>query len=123
MKGILLMFLIVVVIIGVIYTVRNSDGETIVDQKRHAVNEARGMLMQTKVVRIREALNTYFMDNGAYPEMLDLLVPDYIRTKQEITDPWGMAIRIERDDTLTTVIHSAGPDTQWDTDDDIWREI
>jgi len=117
------MFLIVVVIIGVIYTVRNSDGETIVDQKRHAVNEARGMLMQTKVVRIREALNTYFMDNGAYPEMLDLLVPDYIRTKQEITDPWGMAIRIERDDTLTTVIHSAGPDTQWDTDDDIWREI
>ena len=123
MRGLLLVALIVVVIIGVVHTVRNNEGETVVEQKKNAVAEARDMLLQTKIVRIREALNTYFMDHGAFPDYLDLLVPDYIRTQQELSDPWNMPMKIERDEAMSTVIHSAGPDNQWETSDDIWRKI
>lgn len=115
--------LIVVVIIGMIYTLRNNDGETIVEQKRNLTYEASIVLLQTRVVRIREALNTYFIDHGEYPELLDLLIPDYIRYRQEIMDPWNMPFRLDRDETLTMVLHSAGPDSQWKTKDDIWRKI
>jgi len=115
--------LIVVVIIGVIHTVRNNQGETILDQKRNVVGETLDMLLQTKIVRIREALNTYFMDHGAFPEYMDLLVPDYIRTQQEISDPWNMPLKLEQDESMSTAIHSAGPDGQWETSDDIWRKI
>lgn len=123
MRGLLLVVLIAVLIIGVLYTIRNSEGETIVDQKRNAVGEARDMLLQTKIVRIREALNTYFMDHGAFPDYMDLLIPNYIRTQQEINDPWNMPMKLEQDETMSTVIHSAGPDCQWETSDDIWRKI
>ncbi|MBN1197524.1 MAG: hypothetical protein JXA62_08975 [Candidatus Aminicenantes bacterium] len=123
MRGMVIGLLVVVVIIGMIYTLRNNDGETIVEQKRNLTNEAKIMLLQTRLVRIREALNTYFVDHGEYPELLDLLIPDYIRHRQEIMDPWNMPFRLDRDDTLTMVLHSAGPDCQWKTKDDIWRKI
>ncbi|MDY0296488.1 MAG: hypothetical protein RB296_04135 [Acidobacteriota bacterium] len=123
MRGLILGLLIVVLIAGLMYTLRDKDGETIVEQKVNRTHEANIMLLNTTFVRIREALNTYFIDHGEYPEILELLVPDYIRNPREIHDPWNMPLRLERDETLTTVIRSAGPDNQWHTGDDIRREI
>ena len=119
----MLILLIVLVIVGLMYTLRSNDGKTIVEQRRDMVGKAQDVLLQSRLARIREALNLYFTDHGEYPDHLDLLVPDYIRNRLEINDPWDKPFRLERDETLTNIIHSAGPDGSWDTKDDIWRQI
>ncbi len=115
--------LLVAVVLGSLYFLKNSDGKNIVEQKRDFVNEAKVTLLQTRIVRLREALNAYFTDHGEYPELMDLLVPDYLQNQQELQDPWGMPMRLERDESLNTIVLSAGPDGAWDTDDDISRSF
>ena len=75
------------------------------------------------IKNVETALNMYNMKKGRYPDSLDdltketddeeaLLQGDYI-------DPWGNEIRYEKRYRRRPMLTSAGPDGEFDTDDDI----
>ena len=80
-------------------------------------------LLDTRIKAIKTALDMYYTDNNEYPEMLDELVPEYIKTKTEILDTWDTPLELETDDEMNLVIVSAGPDKTFGNTDDIKRRI
>jgi ABC-type glycerol-3-phosphate transport system substrate-binding protein len=80
-------------------------------------------LLNTRIKAIKTALDMYYTDNNEYPEMLDELVPEYIKTKTEILDTWDTPLELETDDEMNLVIVSAGPDKTFGNTDDIKRRI
>lgn len=80
-------------------------------------------LLDTRIKAVKTALDMYYTDNNEYPEMLDELVPDYIKTKTELLDTWDTPLELETDDEMNLVIVSAGPDKTFGNTDDIKRRI
>jgi hypothetical protein len=76
-----------------------------------------------KIKNIKDALNAYYVDHNEYPEIIDMLTPNYIRTNDAIADPWGTAFKLETDDQMNLILISAGADRIFDSDDDIIRRI
>lgn len=80
-------------------------------------------IMDSKIRAIKTALDMYYTDNNEYPEMLEDLVPDYVKTKAELVDPWGTPFELESDDEMNLVLISAGEDKTFDNADDVKRRI
>jgi hypothetical protein len=80
-------------------------------------------LLDTRIRAIKTALDMYYTDNNEYPEMLDELVPEYLKTKTEILDTWDTPLELDTDDEMNLVIISAGPDKTFGNTDDIKRRI
>ena len=88
-----------------------------------ALDKTDALDVNTKIKTIKAAMDTYFIDHNEYPEMLEMLVPDYLRTKHALVDPWGTPFEIETDEEMNLILVSAGKDKTFDTTDDIKRRI
>ncbi|MCP4155561.1 MAG: hypothetical protein GY757_48000 [bacterium] len=97
--------------------------KTYPDQLIGALKKGDMLALNSKIKSIEGALQLYYSDNNEYPEMLDELVPKYLKTATYLLDPWGTQFEIETDDDMNLVIISAGKDRSFDSDDDIRRRI
>ena len=83
------------------------------------LNKARIKQAESAVETVRTAVQLYVATNNANCATMDQLIEDKAIDKSKATtDPWDRPYRIECDGTEITVI-SAGPDGEFDTDDDI----
>jgi len=80
-------------------------------------------ILDTKIRAIKTALDMYYTDNNEYPEMLEDLVPEYMKTKTALLDPWGTPFELESNDEMNLEIISAGKDKTFDNADDVKRRI
>lgn len=88
-----------------------------------ALDKIDGTNLETKINHLRAALDSYYADKGEYPDMLDVLVPDYVRTEVQLLDPWGSRFTIETDEEMNLVLVSPGKDHTPGNSDDIKRRI
>lgn len=88
-----------------------------------AYNKTKNSIAIDQISTITKAVTSYYIDNGEYPESLDQLIPMYLRTQTEITDPWGSPFEIRSDDGENFYIISPGRDLVFEDDDDIKRSL
>lgn len=114
--------LLVVVIIGILAAVA-------VPRLGGRVQQSQISSARSSIAAIALAVDLYEVDNGQYPQSLRNLIErgsepnwngPYLREARVPTDPWGNEFRYTRRDSGYE-IRSAGPDGQFDTDDDIWN--
>ena len=122
-KGVILVLLLALVIIGILYIGKGKDNESSPMEMVKQIEKAKFIDMGSKVREISQAINAYYMDHGEYPEILDLLVPNYIRLPQSLKDPWGTALKLDKDSELNMVLVSAGKDKTFGSSDDIKRSL
>jgi hypothetical protein len=128
MKGLLLVILIAAVVVVFLFTTKDKtpDGVEEVSYPQHMINvldRADKVALETKLNGIKAALDSYYADHNEYPEMLDMLMPDYTSSTNLLIDPWGNRFKIETDDEMNLMIISAGKDGIWGNKDDIKRRI
>lgn len=104
--------MIVVIIMALIAT---AVGIAVIPRWRKAqIDTAR-----TDAQSIRSAVQLYLMDHNDCPSSAqDLQEGGYLDRSKRATDPWDEPFRIECEGDEIYVL-SAGPDKQWDTEDDI----
>jgi general secretion pathway protein G len=108
----LIEIMIVVVIMALVAT---GVGIAVIPQLQKAKLKQADSAVQT----VRTAVQLYIATNNAECATMDQLIEDKAIDKSKATtDPWDHAYRIECDGTEITVT-SAGPDGQFDTEDDI----
>ncbi len=123
MRGLLLIIICALLIIVVLYTVKNDKGETPTERAMNALDDAKALDLDAQIRTIFRAMNVYYSDKGEFPEILDLLVPKYIRLERDLDDPWGTRFKIENDDEMNLVLVSAGRDKSFGSEDDIRRRL
>ncbi len=128
MKGLLLIVLLAFGIILLVYTVKTGGGkdskaEAYPQKLLHALDKAEEMDLELRINTINAALDSYYAQHNEYPEMLDLLVPDYAPIPDALNDPWGTRFQIKRDEEMNLNLVSAGKDRKFGTTDDIKRRI
>ena len=121
--GLLLLLLLAVIIILLIYTGQFSSKEKSPVTMLKKIDSAKIISLNSQITTIKNALNQYYYENNEYPEILDVLIPLYIRHKEGIIDPWGTKIKLESDDSMNLILISAGKDKTFGSTDDIKRRI
>jgi general secretion pathway protein G len=108
----LIEIMIVVVIMALVAT---GVGIAVIPQ----LNKAKIKQAESGVETVRSAVQLYMATNHAPCATMDQLIEaKSIDKSKATTDPWDRAYRIECDGTEVTVI-SAGPDGEYETEDDI----
>jgi hypothetical protein len=135
MKGIGLVLLIVVLIVGILYiqkgskdTSEASETEEIkapssMQEKLEVPGRAKETLIESPIANIKSAIEAYFMNHNEYPQQLQDLIPNYIRTESALNDPWQKKFKLEREGEDNLFLVSAGRDGVFGTQDDIKRGI
>jgi hypothetical protein len=124
MRGLLLILLVAVAIILVINTgICSKKGSSPMEQLNQSKVKTDATSLETKIRNIMHALNLYYSDQGEYPDILDLLIPHYLKTERELLDPWRSKFKIEQDNEMNLILVSPGRDLTWETQDDIRRKI
>ncbi len=124
MRGFLLVILIAAVIVIIMNTgVCNKDGSTPADQMEHAMIQTNSADIEASIRTIAGAIDLYFSDYGEYPGVLDILIPQYLKSEEDLLDPWRNKFKIERDDEMNVFLTSPGRDLIWESEDDIKRRI
>lgn len=101
-----------------------SEGEqSALEKMVDTPQRSKNTLILSQISAIENAINSYITDNSEYPESLDQLVPQYLKTENNITDPWGAPFRLETDENGALFLISAGRDNTFDTEDDIKRRM
>lgn len=101
-----------------------SEGEqSALERMVDTPQRSKNTLILSQISAIENAINSYFMDRNEYPEIMDQLIPQYLRTESHITDPWGTPFALENDESLNLYLISAGRDTIFGTEDDIKRRM
>ena len=122
----MLSMLLALLIILLLFTTKKCGcgrEKAYIEQLMTAKDKARDVSIDAKINTIRTALDSYYLDKGEYPGILDELVPYYIRVTGDITDPWGKTLKLETDDRMNLVLVSAGKDGFFGNSDDIRRRI
>lgn len=89
----------------------------------NALGKADALELDNKIKTIKDALDSYYADQNQYPETLETLVPDYLRTENVLIDPWGTHFKLETDEAGNLTLVSAGKDKTFGNTDDIKRRI
>jgi len=120
----IVVFSIISVMIFFIGGCDKSEGEqSALEKMVDTPQRSKKKLILSQISAIENAINSYLTDNNEYPESLDQLVPQYLRTEDAITDPWGAPFRLETNENSALYLISAGRDNTFDTEDDIKRRI
>lgn len=72
---------------------------------------------------VEAAYNSYCQEHDAPPSALAELVPQYLRSLEEIRDPWGTELKIDTRPEAGAQLVSAGRDRRFGTADDIARSL
>jgi len=124
MRGLLLVLLLAVFIIIVVFSGIFSDKQLSPAKVIKTLEKTNIALLKTDIKRISDAFNSYYSDNGNYPQNLTDLVPFYLRNQSECFDPWQTKYQFEIDeDEGSATIISAGKDKVFGNSDDIRRRI
>jgi len=118
--------LIALLIILLLFTTKKCGcgrEKAYIEQLMTAKDKADDVSIDAQVNTIKTALDSYYMDKGEYPDILDELVPYYIRVNSNIIDPWGKTLKLETDDEMNLILVSAGKDGFFGNSDDIRRRI
>ena len=116
-KGLLLVFLVAVVIVFAMMTIKVGDKtplKTEVDQFVQAGADLTKATMQT----LQKIIQSYIATEGQPPASLQDLRTSNLLTGA-VLDAWGQAIRYERKSEAVFRLVSAGRDKVFDTADDI----
>lgn len=101
-----------------------SEGEqSALERMVDTPQRSKNTLILSQISAIENAINSYFMDNNEYPEIMDQLIPYYLKTESHIIDPWGTPFTLENDENLNLFLISAGRDTIFGTEDDFKRRM
>jgi type II secretory pathway pseudopilin PulG len=101
-----------------------SDGEKSGMEKMvDSYQQSKYKLIESQISSIETAIDSYFADNNEYPEDLDQLIPQYLRTEEHIIDPWGTPFKLEYDENMNLYLISAGRDLIFATEDDVKRRL
>ena len=118
-KQILIIFLILFFMAGLTSCGKKKGEEkTYPEHLVDALDKAGSLSMDNQIQAVKDALNSYYIDTGNYPESLDELVPTYLKVESQLTDSWGTSFQIEN-----KMIISAGKDKEFGTADDMEWEI
>jgi hypothetical protein len=122
MKGALLALLIAGAV--VFFLIKKQSEQTIMVAEKgiSAIEKAKNTAQFAGWSHISQALAHYLNDHGSYPDSLEELIPHYLPNRSHIRDPWGTPLRYEKDDASATLV-SAGPDREFETDDDQSKTI
>jgi hypothetical protein len=124
MKGILIIVLIALAIVVFLLVSKESpSGETYTDHLVRGLNQAEKLTLDSKITAIKQALESYNLDNDSYPAALDVLVPHYLRVEEYIRDPWGERFELQTDEENHSILISPGKDRVLGNDDDIRRRL
>ncbi len=124
MKGILIIVLIALAIVVFLLVSKESpSGETYTDHLVRGLTQAEKLALDSKITAIKQALESYNLDNDSYPATLDVLVPNYLRVEEYIRDPWGERFELETDAENHLILISPGKDRVLGNDDDIRRRL
>ena len=123
MKGLFVIILMALLVIVILQTTQHKKTDENDVTPLSALDEAKLLTIDATVRNIIAALDSYFTLHNEYPENLSMLVPQFIRSEMEISDPWGNKFRLETDDEMNLVVVSAGKDMEFGNDDDIRRRV
>ena len=123
MKKIVLISTIIIVLLTGIGCDKSEGEKSALEKMVDTPQRSKNTLILSQISAIENAVNSYFSDNNEYPESMDQLVPQYLRTDSHTTDPWGTPFRLESDLDQKLFLISAGRDTIFDTEDDIKRRM
>lgn len=114
----LIEILVAVAIIGILGTVATMSITS-------SLEKAKGTAAKEAVGNIKGAVMNYYLQNKKYPTDLHALIeakgdeePVLDGGEGALEDPWGTEYKLERNGKKVVVI-SAGPDTEFGSDDDI----
>lgn len=102
---------------------KNKKGTSYTQELIGALGKADTLELDTKIKAIKDALDSYYTDNNQYPDSLETLVPEYLRTENDLVDPWGTRFKLEMDSAMSLTLVSAGKDKMFNNADDIKRRI
>ena len=122
MKGALLVIIIAAAIYFFLFNKQAEKTLEVSEKGATAIQKARNSAQFANWSHITQALSHYMNDNGSYPDRLADLMPRYIPLERHLRDPWGTPVRYEKSDT-GVILTSAGPDREFDTEDDQTKEI
>lgn len=128
MKGLLLIILFAALIAVFLFTNKTADKDNDDGSGYHtglfkALDRTEKLALDRQVDNIKNALDNYYSSHNEYPDMLDMLVPDYVAVPKQLDDPWGNRFKIAQDEEMNLVLISAGPDRKFGSEDDIKRGI
>lgn len=123
MRGLLLIIFIVLLIILILYTAKSSNNKPRIQEQLNALDKAKIVDVDARIRNITHALESYYFDHNEYPEILDLLLPNYLKLKNDLCDPWGTGFKIEIDEEMNLMLISAGKDKVFGNADDIKRRM
>lgn len=115
----LMEILVAVAIIGILGTVA-------VTSITSNIEKAKGTAAKASVDNIANAVTQYYLSNKKYPNSLTDLIQE--RDDDEpilkggegaLEDPWGTEYKYEKKGARKFVVVSAGPDTEFGTEDDV----
>lgn len=102
---------------------QNKKGTSYTQELIGALGKADTLELDTKIKAIKDALDSYYTDNNQYPDTLEILLPEYLRTESDLVDPWGTRFKLEIDELSNLTLISAGKDKKFNNADDIKRRI
>jgi len=115
--------LIAFLVIGFVYLNKGNKDKPAIQTMLKQIDKAQEVSLNSKFRIIGNALNSYYSDHGEYPEILDLLVPNYLRSPQNLVDPWGTQFKLKRDEEMTLLVVSGGKDKVLGNEDDFERRL
>ncbi len=116
--------ILILLLLVIFYGCDKAKGEqSALEKMVDTPQRSKKTLVISQISAIENAINSYFMDNNEYPEIMDQLVPFYLKTESHIIDPWGTPFKLENDEDLNLFLISAGRDLIFGTEDDIKRRM
>jgi len=115
--------LIAFLVIGFVYLNKGNKDKPAIQTMLKQIDKAQEVSLNSKFRIIGNALNSYYSDHGEYPEILDLLVPNYLRSPHNLVDPWGTQFKLKRDEEMTLLVVSGGKDKVLGNEDDFERRL
>jgi hypothetical protein len=110
-------------VILLILNIGGSKEDNPVSKGVSALGKAKTASLNAIMKNLMNALDSYYADHNEYPEILEILIPNYLRSENEIVDPWGTLIQLRKDEQLNLFLVSAGRDKAFGTEDDIKRSL
>ena len=116
-KGFLVIFLLVVILVFFLYVVKRG-GKSPLKQQVDAFAEVKEKTTRTNLTSLERAIDIFIAQNGRVPNDLKE-VQTFSRSVYIDTDSWGNKIKYERISESNFKLISAGKDKTFDTEDDI----
>jgi hypothetical protein len=116
-KGFLVIFLLVVIVVFFLY-VAKQGGKSRLEDQVDAFAEVKDKTTRTNMTSLEKAIDLFIAQQGRVPNDLKE-IQTFSRSIYVDTDSWGNKIKYERISDASYRLTSAGKDKIFDTDDDI----